>query len=878
MNAAEEFFRFESQNQVGLINSPECNALYIDEVTVVCGGLRDIFVWNFKTGEQLARFSDSENNSLVTRLALKGKDVIIAGYMDGVIRVWDMKAEEPIKVIFKGHDVAVTCFALSPDGNVLASGSKDTDIVIWDILGEQAICRLSGHTNVVSSLIFIPEANNSTRFLLSCSRDMLVKVWDLRSHACIETLVQHREELTAMALFDAGRVLLTFGAGKKIGIYGVDLEQSQRVISGEEGAAILKHIGDIEREGKDRVIDVSGGEDCFGVLSSDRSVQLLRVRSAEEIKKRINRRNKRNREKLGGEEAGKKLGAEPEDMLESLMMVRCRVKSSGIDFRKRRLLLAHMDNSMAEYVFDVEKKSYEVKRALELPGHRSETRVIAIDPGAKEFYSASEECIKIWDVEGRQCRLTIDIEDGMTITAMLCTGEFLLCASKEGKLVLFDVNNGEMLLEKASAHDAQITSLHLSDTYYISGSTDKTVKFWELKRRVRSDELRLKHTRTLQLGDGVIGVRLSPDARLLAVVLLDLTVKVFFTDTLKFYLSLYGHSLPVTTLDFSPDSKFLITGSADKSVRIWGMDFGDCRRSLLQTECVTGVRFIGSDFITTCRDGCLKFWAWKGWECVQRVNEAHHREILALEAISRGGAFGERAEHILVTSGADKCLRVWKQGEDQIFIEEEREREMEQQIEEQMLSEKVDEKTLTLRTVKSMKAGERMAEFIEAADLEQQKWLEHSKGIIPVPTPGPLFQAFKAKRPEDLVWVAANQIPTPDLEQALLCLPFLHVKSLLHYVNAWLQNLTRVPLASRLLSCLIRIFFKQFQADASLRDLLTEIRDKQDRQLQELHDLVGVNLVIVGQLLKMQRNEHTAALFEKVALDSTKSRKHGLAE
>lgn len=43
----------------------------------------------------------------------------------------------------------------------------------------------------------------------------------------------------------------------------------------------------------------------------------------------------------------------------------------------------------------------------------------------------------------------------------------------------------------------------------------------------------MKHTRTLQLGEDVLCVRFSPDHRLLAVSLLDCTVKLFYTDTLK---------------------------------------------------------------------------------------------------------------------------------------------------------------------------------------------------------------------------------------------------------------------------------------------------------------------------------------------------------
>ena len=68
------------------------------------------------------------------------------------------------------------------------------------------------------------------------------------------------------------------------------------------------------------------------------------------------------------------------------------------------------------------------------------------------------------------------------------------------------------------------------------------------------------------------------DKLLVAVGLLDCTVKIFFDDTLKFFLSLYGHKLPVLCLDISYDGNILISGSAYKTVKIWGLDFGDCHR------------------------------------------------------------------------------------------------------------------------------------------------------------------------------------------------------------------------------------------------------------------------------------------------------------
>lgn len=51
-------------------------------------------------------------------------------------------------------------------------------------------------------------------------------------------------------------------------------------------------------------------------------------------------------------------------------------------------------------------------------------------------------------------------------------------------------------------------------------------------------------------------------------------------DSLKLKGSLYGHKLPVLSMDISSDSTLLVTASADKNIKIWGLDFNDCHKSI----------------------------------------------------------------------------------------------------------------------------------------------------------------------------------------------------------------------------------------------------------------------------------------------------------
>ena len=75
--------------------------------------------------------------------------------------------------------------------------------------------------------------------------------------------------------------------------------------------------------------------------------------------------------------------------------------------------------------------------------------------------------------------------------------------------------------------------------------------------------------------------------------LLDCTIQLLHLDTLKPFLALYGHKLPVLCMDVSSDSLLLVSGGGDKNVRLWGLDFGDCHKSLLaHGDTVTAVRFV----------------------------------------------------------------------------------------------------------------------------------------------------------------------------------------------------------------------------------------------------------------------------------------------
>jgi U3 small nucleolar RNA-associated protein 12 len=388
---------------------------------------------------------------------------------------------------------------------------------------------------------------------------------------------------------------------------------------------------------------------------------------------------------------------------------------------------------------------------------------------------------------------------------------------------LYDLSSSS-LIESVEAHEGAVWGLQVrpDKTGFATGSADKEVKFWDfcLIGNDGGKRLSISHTRTLKMSDDVLAVVHSPDGRLIAVSLLDATVKVFFTDSLKFSLSLYGHKLPVLSMDISSDSTIIATASADKSVKLWGLDFGDCHRSLLaHTDSVMGVKFSWGThyFFTVSKDKNVKYWDADAGSAITTLEAGHHGEVWGL-AVAKYGAF-------VVTGSHDRSLRVWNKTDEQLFMEEEREREMDDMFERSAGRDGRDEGAIGsgaldgagdligggeereedgggeaglagAKSKDTLKAGEKLFEALEIwaeerGNLEAWKLsiARGDKGVVK-PTVSPFIVALgdADMTPELYVLHVLERVRASDLEQALVVLPFVRIEDLLTCIASWSEQ------------------------------------------------------------------------------------------
>ncbi len=152
--------------------------------------------------------------------------LVASGSADKTVRVWDCKARRELRR-FEGHAQGVSSVALGPDGKLLASGSWDQTVRLWDLEANLEVAKLAEHTERVLCLGFSPDGN----WLGSGSSDGMVRMWRASSAAKLEG---HASRVNSVAVSPDGAILASSSDDRTVRLWALSNGAQLAVLEGHK--------------------------------------------------------------------------------------------------------------------------------------------------------------------------------------------------------------------------------------------------------------------------------------------------------------------------------------------------------------------------------------------------------------------------------------------------------------------------------------------------------------------------------------------------------------------------------------------------------------------------------------------------------------------
>jgi WD40 repeat protein len=107
---------------------------------------------------------------------------------------------------------------------------------------------------------------------------------------------------------------------------------------------------------------------------------------------------------------------------------------------------------------------------------------------------------------------------------------------------------------------------------------------------------------------GLSSVAFTPDGRTIVSGSYDKTVKVWNTVSGRLLHSLYGHTKTVRAVAVSPDGRFIVSGSHDCTIRAWDLVSGESRMLFWNDAAIHSLALSGDGQLLACGDKSGRVW------------------------------------------------------------------------------------------------------------------------------------------------------------------------------------------------------------------------------------------------------------------------------
>ena len=517
-------------------------------VLVSIGGSTLTF-WNVENGREIRTLQTSASGISFS----PDGNMLAVGNWDGNIMLFEVESGARKKILRSSQSAERLNF--SPDGTLLAVGTSNNAINLWNVADEQVVKTLSGHSGNITALDFSPDGTT----LVSASRDKTLKLWEIETGSEIATLQGHQGRVLSVEFSPDGSKLVSGSADRTIKLWDVASRHELETFYGHQHG----------------VNAVSFSPDGLSVASgsTDTLVKLWTVKS---------------------------------DGLLHILASRAESVQS-VAFSPDNTMFASGNYDRSVQLWNVED-GQEIA-ALEGISHKSlwssvDAFVNFSPDGSKLAFAES-----IWTLTGG---FPAEIFKGKSGLAFNPNGKTL--ASKGSAIEMIDSQSHETVQTLSSEKDFRTTYLFRfspDGNFLATGNAYGLLKLWSVTQGAELFLFREHPDAPLRrdIRDSITSLSFSPDGTLLASGSRD--VKLWNPENGQFIRTLNGHTGAVLSLDIHPGGTLLVSGGNDRAVAFWDITDGQKVNTLKQhTHAVNGVTFSpdGSMLATADAGGIIRIW------------------------------------------------------------------------------------------------------------------------------------------------------------------------------------------------------------------------------------------------------------------------------
>jgi DNA-binding beta-propeller fold protein YncE len=192
-------------------------------------------------------------------------EIIASGSHDKSIKIWNLQTGQEIRTL-KGHSDHVHSVAFSPDGQILASTSFET-IKLWDLKTGQNIATLDWHSNYIVSVAFSPDGQ-----ILASSSFETIKLWYLKTKQEITILTEQFED-SYLAVNPYGQAIFAISIRDNTYIKVWNLKTEQEICT----------ITDTEQLDFINLVAISSDGWTIALIIGDSTIQVWDLRNQQKI-------------------------------------------------------------------------------------------------------------------------------------------------------------------------------------------------------------------------------------------------------------------------------------------------------------------------------------------------------------------------------------------------------------------------------------------------------------------------------------------------------------------------------------------------------------------------------------------------------------------